>query len=238
MKIAIAGTGYVGLSNGVLLVQDNEVVCPDVVPEKVAMVNRKELPIEDFLEPVDMGNPDRDGVINVNHGYLDSTENFEFIDCIFDLVRVTCTAGYRVVRVTNQAGIGRGCYSGKQFHKLTVWMCAQSERHAAPIDRVYFSPYHATAGIGEYQKDEDMRKPGPGMLLRARRELGLSLEDSVLVGDRPSDILAGVAVGVRTNSLFSADIFTELAGLDFQSVRTITDVIPCLEGADSALTIR
>ncbi len=83
-----------------------------------------------------------------------------------------------------------------------------------------------------------MRKLGPGMLLRAKRELGLSLEDSVLVGDKPGDILAGVVAGVRTNSLFSADIFTELAGLDFQSVRTITDVIPCLDGADSALTIR
>ena len=181
---------------------------------------------------------DRDGVINVNHGYVHSTENFEFIDGIFDLVRAARKATYRVIVVTNQAGIGRGYYSENQFHELTVWMCAQFERHAAPIDGVYFSPYHPTAGIGEYRKDEDTRKPGPGMLLRAKREFGLSLEDSVLVGDRPSDILAGVAAGVRTNILFSADIFPELAGLDYQSVRSIKDVIPCLAGADSELTIR
>lgn len=178
---------------------------------------------------------DRDGVINIDYGYVHSTANFEFVDGIFDLVRTACTAGYRVVVVTNQSGIGRGYFSEKQFQELTVWMCAQFEMHDATIDRVYFSPYHPTAGIGDYRKDEDTRKPGPGMLLKAKLELGLSLEESVLVGDRPSDILAGFAAGVRTNILLSTDIFPELSGLDYLRVRTIKDVIPCLECVDSAL---
>ncbi len=181
---------------------------------------------------------DRDGVINVNHGYVNSVENFDFVDGIFDLVRAACKAGYRVVVVTNQAGIGRGYYSEEQFHDLTDWMCAQFQKHGAPIDRVYFSPYHPTAGIGEYRKDEDTRKPGPGMILRAKRELGLSLENSVLVGDKPSDILAGITAGVRTNILFANDAFAELAGLNYLTVRTLKEVIPCLEGAVAALTQR
>ncbi len=181
---------------------------------------------------------DRDGVINVNHGYVNSIENFDFVDGIFDLVRTACKAGYRVVVVTNQAGIGRGYYSEGQFHELTVWMCAQFEKHGAPIDRVYFSPYHPTAGIGKYRKDEDTRKPGPGMILRAKRELGLSLEDSILVGDKPSDILAGITAGVRTNVLLSDDTYVELMGLDYLPVRALKDVIPCLEGAVAALAQR
>ena len=178
---------------------------------------------------------DRDGVINVNHGYVHSMENFDFVDGIFDLVRAACKARYRVIVVTNQAGIGRGYYPESQFHELTGWMCAQFEKHGAPIDRVYFSPYHPTAGVGEYRKDEDTRKPGPGMILRAKRELGLSLENSILVGDKPSDILAGITAGVRTNVLFSDDAFAELAGLDYLPVRALKDVIPCLEGAFTAL---
>ena len=178
---------------------------------------------------------DRDGVINVNHGYVHSTENFDFVDGIFDLVRAAREAGYRVVVVTNQAGIGRGYYSEGQFHELTIWMCAQFEKHGAPIDRVYFSPYHPTAGVGEYRKDEDTRKPRPGMILKAKRELSLSLENSILVGDKPTDILAGIAAGVQKNVLFSDDAFAELAGLDYLPVRALVDVIPCLEGAVSAL---
>jgi len=182
--------------------------------------------------------PDHDGLINVNHGCVNSTDNFEFIDGISDLVRVACAAAYRFAVVTNQPAIERGCYSGKQFHKLAVWMGAQFERHAAPVDMVYFSPCLPTAGIGECAKDEDALKLGPGMLLRAKRELGLSLEDSILCSYRPSDILAGVAAGLRTNSLFSAGIFTGLSEIDYLPVGTIKDVISCLEGADSALTMR
>jgi D-glycero-D-manno-heptose 1,7-bisphosphate phosphatase len=178
---------------------------------------------------------DRDGVINVYHGYVNSIENFDFVDGILNLVRTACKAGYRMVVVTNQAGIERGYYSEGQFHELSAWMCAQFEKHGAPIQRVYFSLYHPTAGVGKYRKDEDTRKPGPGMTLRAKHELGLSLEDSVIVGDKPSDILAGITASAGTNVLFSDDTFVELAGLDYLPDRALKDVIPCLEGAVTTL---
>ncbi|MFC5299806.1 D-glycero-alpha-D-manno-heptose-1,7-bisphosphate 7-phosphatase [Azospira restricta] len=181
---------------------------------------------------------DRDGVINVNHGYVHSKDNFDFIEGIFDLVRTARALGYRVVVVTNQAGIGRGYYSEAQFHELTAWMCEQFERQGAPIDKVYFSPYHPTAGIGEYRQDEDTRKPGPGMILRAHRELGVSLEKSILIGDKPSDIQAGVAAGVGLNILFSNESPAALEGLRYVPVRTLKDAISCLEGAGTALALR
>ena len=181
---------------------------------------------------------DRDGVINVNYGYVHSTENFDFVDGIFDLVRAARVAGYRVVVVTNQAGIGRGYYSEETFHELTDWMCAQFERRGSPIDKVYFSPYHPTAGVGEYRQNESTRKPHPGMILKAHRELGLSLEDSVLIGDKPSDIQAGVAAGVGLNILFSDDSPSALSGIRYVAVHRLKDAISYLKSADTASAMR
>lgn len=181
---------------------------------------------------------DRDGVINVNHGYVHSTDNFDFIDGIFELAKIASSGGYRIVVVTNQAGIGRGYYSERQFQELTDWMCAQFEQRGAPIDKVYFSPYHPTAGIGEYRKVEDTRKPGPGMIFRAERELGLSLRRSILIGDQPSDIQAGIAAGVGRNLLFSSDVYPELAGLPYIPVGALKEAIDWLDGAAAVLATR
>jgi D-glycero-D-manno-heptose 1,7-bisphosphate phosphatase len=172
---------------------------------------------------------DRDGVINVNHGYVHSKENFDFIDGIFDLVRAARAAGYLVLVVTNQAGIGRGYYSEEQFHALTDWMCGEFDRQGAAVDKVYFSPYHPTAGIGVYRQDEETRKPRPGMILKAEQEFNLSLPNSVLVGDKSSDIQAGIAAGVGMNVLFSAVSHPELAGVDHVPVQALKDAIPYLD---------
>ncbi|MBF0260917.1 MAG: HAD family hydrolase [Magnetococcales bacterium] len=139
---------------------------------------------------------DRDGVINVDHGYVHRVEQFEFIEGIFDLIRAAGRLGYRVVVVTNQSGIARGYYTEHQFHALTDWMRAAFEREGGRIDAVYFSPFHPTKGIGPYRREDPSRKPGPGMILQAARELDLDLAGSLLVGDRLSDIQAAVAAGV------------------------------------------
>jgi D-glycero-D-manno-heptose 1,7-bisphosphate phosphatase len=180
---------------------------------------------------------DRDGVINVNHGYVHSKDNFGFIDGIFDLVRAAKGAGYLVLIVTNQAGIGRGYYSEGQFHDLTTWMCDEFERQEASVDKVYFSPYHPTAGIGIYRQDEETRKPRPGMILKAKQELNLSLERSVLVGDKVSDIQAGIAGGVGVNILFSTETHPELAGVEHNTVSALKDAIHYLEREPSRTLI-
>lgn len=148
---------------------------------------------------------DRDGVINVDHGYVHRPEDFDFMDGIFDVARTARTHGYLLVVVTNQAGIGRGRYSEAQFHAFTDWMCLHFKNERAPIDRVYFSPYHPTAGLGEYKQDHISRKPHPGMLLQAQSELGISLADSILIGDKLSDVEAGIAAGVGRNLLLQAE---------------------------------
>lgn len=166
---------------------------------------------------------DRDGVINQNHGYVHKRENFDFIDGIFHLARCAYEKNYKLVVITNQSGIGRGYYSEEQFHQLTEWMCRQFLKAGAPIARVYFSPYHPTAAIGRYHKDDFSRKPYPGMILQAQIDLSLDLKRSVLIGDKASDIQAGVAAGVGTNLLFSSSCPTELKDVNCEVISSLNE---------------
>ncbi len=146
---------------------------------------------------------DRDGVINVDHGYVINPEQFDFVEGIFELVGEANRLGYLVVIVTNQAGIGRGYYTEADFHALTNWMRSKFVEHDAWIDAVYFCPYHAEHGIGIYRQDSSFRKPGPGMLLQAAEELNIDLANSIIVGDKVSDVEAGIAAGVGYKLLLS-----------------------------------
>ena len=141
---------------------------------------------------------DRDGVINIDYGYVHTTSNFDFIKGIFDLVLAANSAGYLVVIVTNQAGIGRGYYTEDQFLTLMDWVKQQFLKNAAKIDNIYFCPYHPDHGIGKYRRKSFFRKPAPGMFLKAKHELDIDMSQSILIGDNASDIAAGYAAGVKT----------------------------------------
>jgi len=140
---------------------------------------------------------DRDGVINVDHGYVHRVDRFEFVSGIFDLVRFwTNELQQPVVVATNQSGIGRGYFDERAYADLTHWMCERFAAERAPLARVYHCPYHPQHGIGEYRRDHPWRKPNPGMFLQAASDLDLDLAQSALVGDRMSDIAAAVAAGI------------------------------------------
>ena len=141
---------------------------------------------------------DRDGTIVEEAGYLDRLERLVFFPFSVDAVRVLNRAGFAVVVITNQAGIARGMYTEEQFHELMVWMRAKLDREQADVDAVYYCAHHPVHGVGEYKRECDERKPGPGMLLRvAAEELRLDLARSFVVGDRWHDVAAGHAVGAR-----------------------------------------
>lgn len=139
---------------------------------------------------------DRDGVINIEKGYVHAIEDFEFVEGIFKLCRTANEKGMPVVVVTNQAGIGRGLYSEAQFQTLNDWMLKRFKQEGAMIEAIYHCPYHPEHGLGQYSKDSFDRKPNPGMILRARDDLKLDLSSSILIGDKNSDIAAAKAAGV------------------------------------------
>lgn len=158
---------------------------------------------------------DRDGVINHEVGWLHRVEDVRFVDGIFSLCRAAKELGYVIVVVTNQAGIGRGLYTVEDFERLTEWMLGEFRREGVELDAVYHSPFHPEHGIGEYRRDDEDRKPRPGMLLRARAAFGVELGESVIVGDRCTDVEAGLAAGVKRAFLLAG---TEEAGCDGEYV--------------------
>ena len=95
---------------------------------------------------------DRDGVINVDKGYVHEIEEFEFVDGIFDFCSTATRLGYLLTMITNQAGIGRGYYTEKDYYSLTEWMLARFAERDVYISKVYHCPYHPVHGIGIYKK--------------------------------------------------------------------------------------
>lgn len=148
---------------------------------------------------------DRDGVINVDYGYVHRPEYVDFVDGIFDLVAAAKSAGFLVVVVTNQAGIGRGYYSEADFYSLMDWMGQRFLERGGMIDGVYFCPDHPEHGVGQYRRDSKYRKPAPGMLIQAQHDLSIDMRRSIFVGDNLSDMLAGQAAGVGTLLYFRVD---------------------------------
>ena len=144
---------------------------------------------------------DRDGVINVEKGYVNKIEDFEFIDGIFEVLGYFQESGYLLIIITNQAGIARGYYTEEDFHILNNWMLKQFEYKEIHIKKVYFSPYHPKYGIDRYRKQTLCRKPNPGMIIEAQKEFNLDLFQCILVGDKESDIEAGINAGIGTNIL-------------------------------------
>lgn len=148
---------------------------------------------------------DRDGVINIDHGYTHRREDFVFVPGIFDLARRAAECGHAIVVVTNQAGIARGLYGEQTFSELTQWMVEEFADHRAPVERVYYCPHHVEARLKAYRLACHCRKPEPGMLLAACQDLRLDAAGSKLVGDKLGDLQAGTAAGIGTLVLFGHD---------------------------------
>lgn len=170
---------------------------------------------------------DRDGVINHDDGYTSCAEDFKFIEGIFDLCRAAKRSGYLLIVVTNQSGIGRGHYSEQDFLALTEWMCKRFEAEGATITEVFFCPDHPEHGIGPYKKDSFDRKPNPGMLLSAAENHRISLHDSIMIGDKNSDMQAAerAGVGVRCHYLTHGLAAEEMSGLATHQIHSLREGI-------------
>ncbi len=148
---------------------------------------------------------DRDGVINLDRAYVSRWEDFEFVPGAIDAMRRLKQAGYALVVVTNQSGIARGYYSEAQYQALTAAMQQALADAGVVVDAVYHCPHHPKGEVAKLAIECDCRKPAPGMILRATKELNLSLADSFLVGDKPSDIEAARAAGVGKAYIVQSD---------------------------------
>ncbi|GKW25268.1 D-glycero-beta-D-manno-heptose 1,7-bisphosphate 7-phosphatase [Pectobacterium polonicum] len=144
---------------------------------------------------------DRDGTINVDHGYVHEIDDFQFIDGVIDAMRELKSMGFALVVVTNQSGIARGKFTEDQFMQLTEWMDWSLADRGVDLDGIYFCPHHPEAGEDEYRQACDCRKPEPGMLLSAQSELHIDMAASYMVGDKLEDMQAAIGAGVGNKLL-------------------------------------
>lgn len=144
---------------------------------------------------------DRDGTINVDHGYVHEIDQFQFIDGVIDAMRELKNMGFALVLVTNQSGIARGKFTEDQFMQLTEWMDWSLADRGVDLDGIYFCPHHPEYGNEEYRLVCDCRKPEPGMLISAQRHLNINMAASYMVGDKAEDMQAAIAAGVGTKVL-------------------------------------
>lgn len=140
---------------------------------------------------------DRDGVINIDHGYVYRWEDFEFVPGAVAAMRRLQEAGYLLVVVTNQSGIGRGMYGETDFQCLSAQLHEHLAAQGVRLAAIEHCPHLPDAQLPVYRIRCDCRKPAPGMLLRAARVLDIDLGGSVMFGDKASDIEAaqGAEVG-------------------------------------------
>jgi D,D-heptose 1,7-bisphosphate phosphatase len=139
---------------------------------------------------------DRDGVVNVDHGYVGTRDRFEWTSGAREAIRAATEAGWHVFVVTNQSGVARGHYDEAAVAALHAWMTDEARRAGGTIDDIRYCPFHEEATVPAYRRASDWRKPAPGMLLDLMRAWEVDPARCVLIGDQESDVAAATAAGI------------------------------------------
>ena len=171
---------------------------------------------------------DRDGTINEEVNYLGSVDQLRFIvGAEAAIARLNQTA-LKVIVFTNQAGIARGYFPPDVVERIHSHMEERLSSHRAHLHAFYYCPHHPSEGIGPYRVDCNCRKPKPGMLHQAARELDIDLSRSFVVGDKLSDLKAGQAAGCRlvlVRTGYGHEAEAKLAELPFQPDYVAADLL-------------
>lgn len=164
---------------------------------------------------------DRDGVINRDEGYTHIWNEELLIDGVCDLIRRFKEKKFLVIVVTNQSGIGRGFFSSEQFHLFMYEMRLSLQKYSADVDDYYHCPCLPSVPLCW------CRKPNPGMLIKAISKYNIAPEQSILVGDKVSDILAASSANVSKRYLFSQDTLAgrkRINGKIYEVVNSLSEV--------------
>lgn len=150
---------------------------------------------------------DRDGVINLDHGYVGTVDRFSFTPGALRAIRAASDRGFHVFVVTNQSGIARGYYTEADMRALHLWMSDQVRAAGGTIDDIRHCPFHPDGVIPEYTRASDWRKPAPGMILDLIHRWEVDPRRSLMIGDQPSDVAAAQAAGVAGHLFPGGDLY-------------------------------
>ena len=168
---------------------------------------------------------DRDGVINVDSGYVHRVAEFRFIPGVLGACRSLYVAGYKLIVVTNQAGIAHGYYDEQSFAEITGWMRERFREAGAPLTGVYYCPHHPNGRIARYSRECGCRKPAPGMIVQAVHEHQIDLANSFFVGDKASDLEAAERAGISARYLVRNADDAGGQSNSFGQFRSLVDVV-------------
>ena len=165
-------------------------------------------------------------MINFDHGYVSCWDQFEFIPGVPEALHGLAQAGYQLVIVSNQSGIGRGFYTEADLRKLNRQI-NDYLKTAFDIQMAgfYHCPHHPTEAQGEFLVQCECRKPAPGMILQASLDLGIDVSASLLVGDKDSDIQAGRRAGVGRLFRVSPSSACDAGDSDCESISALPEVL-------------
>jgi D,D-heptose 1,7-bisphosphate phosphatase len=149
---------------------------------------------------------DRDGVVNVDHGWVGTRDRFEWATGAREAIRAATDAGWHVFIVTNQSGVARGHFDEAAVMALHAWMTDEVRRAGGTIDDIRYCPFHEDAVVPAYRRFSDWRKPAPGMLLDLIRAWELDPARCVMIGDQDRDMAAAKAAGVKSDRFEGGDL--------------------------------
>ena len=141
---------------------------------------------------------DRDGTIIEDVGYLNSPDQIQFIPGSIEAIKKLNLAGFKVIVVTNQAGVARGLIAEDMLQTIDKTLAKQILSGGAHLDGIYYCPHHPDHGLYPYKQNCNCRKPNPGMLKRAEKDHNIDLTQSIIVGDKATDVLAGKNLGLKS----------------------------------------
>ena len=160
--------------------------------------------------------------------YLSKAADFRFIPGVPRALQRLKEAGFLLVVVTNQSGIGRGYFDEQALTAIHAHMHAELAILGAAVDACYVCPHHPEHAIGDYRKVCGCRKPLPGMLQQAAEDLDIDLTASFMIGDKLADVQAGINAGCTSLMVLTGYGSSHAAGCPEQ-VNTYPDLPAAVE---------
>lgn len=162
---------------------------------------------------------DRDGTISVEVGYMIDINMFNLYSYSAEAVKGFNNLGYKVVVITNQAGVARGYFTIEQVEEVNNLMVEKLAKEGANVDAVYYSPYYKNGIVEYYSKEADCRKPNTGMVKKAVKKFNIDPEKSFIIGDKLTDIECGLRMGMKTVLLLTGYGINEKKMIEIKKIK-------------------
>ena len=146
---------------------------------------------------------DRDGTISEEVGYINHPSRFRVFPYAASAIKLLNDQGWLAVIITNQAGVARGYFSESMIETVHNNLQQELRDEGARVDAIYYCAHHPTVGEPPYRQECDCRKPKPGLITRATKDLDIAVEQSWMIGDRYGDIELASNAGLRAALVLS-----------------------------------